>query len=112
MCGIAPEIAGRIDAGVPGSSPGLIPASPARRCVKRVVIRVIGHRRGRRFRLEAGEILAQDGEFRHVFPVEVNAGPERIAAYGFLYAGVYYLEYDIVLLELDLSLGRMDVDIY
>ena len=43
LCGIAPEIAGRIYAGVSGGSPGSIPASPARRCVKRVVIRVIGH---------------------------------------------------------------------
>ena len=58
------------------------------------------------------EVPAELGQLRRAGGVEVYACAETVAPEAFLDAGIQDLEYDAVVLELDLGLRRVDVDVY
>ena len=61
--------------------------------------------------MELLEVLSEGRNIRNPIPVEIYGSPKGILSKRFLDAGEQNLEYDAVILELDLGLGRMDVHI-
>ena len=100
------------EAVVPAVIPGLT-RNPVRRGTlpERIVSR-IRFDDGHRDPLVLLETASELGQGRGALGVEVDAGAEAVAPERLLDAGVEDLEDDGVVLELDLRLGRVDVDVH
>ena len=79
--------------------------------LKRIVRRIEIHIRLDRIRPVFRIILPENRQFRRFRLRKVDSGAETVPSDGFLDTGIKHLEDDTVILELDLGLGRMDVDV-